>query len=621
MKTYLVEAYSEKVKFEENSNIISLTPEACYQLDKADIKYSILEDYYDEADFLKEEEAYFKNQLAWFDKFDNFLFSIFPEARIKDLRLATSYYFYIKNMVDSLILRCKIINIFLNKVKPNSIIFISTSWKEDLISSAEYPLLFRKGQSLFSRLMPLFCKKYNIDFQRIILKETAGSGNIYAGCGNFTNRIKNGLKANKYVRHLWYFYKTFNISDIFPKSFKNHKYNMLFLKTPGFVKDIMKELQKDGHQVFYKRGKDIIKQSSVYHKVLGSIYGYGIPKLGKNIDGISNELNSIIEWINSYCGIDVTPTILPRLFYIINEFCPQLIYLIDKYITFYNDHQIDLVFTPHMVTVDEYAAIIATRYTEKTKSACLQHGDDAFALKIWDVGEYSPYHIYFTTNYEREEYIKHRIELGNFNTKVFQYPNRYKMLPKLNRVRSNNERQKKTMVFVPTMYQWDNTFWDESRVPNTWYFSWHKKLINYFSSRDNFNFIWKGIPASNEIYDPIPNIIKDRKYKNIKYATEPFVKWVKKADIVLLDYPSTALYEAAVSGLPVMSLYFTPFNVIRGSALKLFGKSLQPFNNFDEGIARIENFLKSNIDEFIVSIPRSEISIIETLDCLTFING
>jgi len=76
-----------------------------------------------------------------------------------------------------------------------------------------------------------------------------------------------------------------------------------------------------------------------------------------------------------------------------------------------------------------------------------------------------------------------------------------------------------------------------------------------------------------------------------------------------------------VSGLPVMSLYFTPFNVIRGSALKLFGKSLQPFNNFDEGIARIENFLKSNIDEFIVSIPRSEISIIETLDCLTFING
>ena len=125
----MVEAYGGKVKFEENGNIVSLTPEACYQLDKASIKYSIPEDYYDEADFLKEEEAYFKNQLAWFDKFDNFLFSIFPEARIKDLRLATSYYFYIKNMVDSLILRCKIINIFLNKVKPNSIIFISTSWK------------------------------------------------------------------------------------------------------------------------------------------------------------------------------------------------------------------------------------------------------------------------------------------------------------------------------------------------------------------------------------------------------------------------------------------------------------------------------------------------------------
>jgi hypothetical protein len=237
---------------------------------------------------------------------------------------------------------------------------------------------------------------------------------------------------------------------------------------------------------------------------------------------------------------------------------------------------------------------------------------------MFNFGEYSPYHIYFTTNYEREGYIKERIKLGNFNTEVFQYPNRYKILPKINNLKrkQSNRVYQNTLVYVPIMYQWDNTFWNESRLPDTWYFSWHKELIIYFSSRDDFNFIWKGIPASNETYDPIPNMIKDRKYKNIKYATEPFVKWIKKADLVLLDYPSTALYEAAVSGVPVMSLYFAPFNVVRKSALKLFGRSLQAFSNFDEGITKIDSFINSNPDDFIVSIPHSEKSIGNILESL-----
>jgi len=312
----------------------------------------------------------------------------------------------------------------------------------------------------------------------------------------------------------------------------------------------------------------------------------------------------------------VTVVILPRLRYFIENWCPQIISLVDKYINIYNENKINLVITQHMVSLDEFAAIIATRYSEKTKSVCLQHGDEVFALKVWDFAEYLSYDIYFTTNYEREECIKNRIKSRDFNTKIFQYSNRFKILPKISNLkrRVRGKANRKMIVYVPAIYQWDNKLWAESRVPDAWYFNWHKKLISYFSSREDFSFIWKGIPASNEIYDPIPNLINDREYKNIKYATEPFIKWIKRADLVLLDYPSTALYEAAVSGLPVMSLFFAPFNIVREPALRLFGKSLEPFNNFDEGITKIDNFLNSNPDDFIVSIPYSDTSIVETLD-------
>ena len=618
MKLYLVESYSPSLKFEGNDNmIIALTPLAAYELDKAGIKYIILEDYYDEAEFLKEEEAYFKDQLAWFDKFDNLLFHIFPEAKSKNLKLATSHYFYIKSMIDSLVLRSKVIGIFINKVKPNSIIYASTRCEEDSISSAEHPLLFRKSQSLFSRLTPMFCKKYNVDFQRIILKEVADPNSIHPKYKSFINRLKNGLKANNYARNLWYYYKIFSISDIFPRSFKNHSHNLFFLKNLGFVKDIIKETLEKGHGVYYKPNNDIIKQSFPYHKVVGCINS-NITSAPKNeIKNFPKEVEKadIFSGVNNYCGIDISAILLPRLIYFISDFCPHLISLINNYLEFYNDNQIDMVFTPHMVSVDEHAAIIATRYSEKTKSACLQHGDEAFALKLWDYGEYLPYDMYFTTNNEREEYIKRRIELGNLGTKVFQYPNRYEILPKVNRPKKKrgSPADQKTLVYVPIMYQWDNTFWNEARVPDTWYFSWHKELVKFFDSRKDFNFIWKGIPASNEIYDPIPNLINDRGYKNIKYATESFAKWIKKADLILLDYPSTALYEAAVSGLPVMSLYFAPFNVVRESAIELFGKSLQAFCNFTEGIAKIDDFLNSNSDDFIVSIPHSETPVVETL--------
>jgi len=619
MKYHLVEAYSPDIKFERNNVIIALTPLASYELDKVGVKYSVLEDYYDESKFLKEEGDYFNDQLDWFNKFDNFLFNIYPEAKDKNIKLATTYYFYIKNMVDSLVLRCKIIDIFVNKLKTNSIIYISNSWKKDVINPTNHPLQFRKSQSLFSRLIPLFCEKYDINFQRIILKEELDSNDINSRNNYFLSRIKNGLKCNKHVRSLWYFYKTFCINNIFSKSFSVYKYNILFLKTPGFVKDIIKEAQREGHSFYYKRGSNIIKQSFLYHKVVDSIYPSNIISSSEqDVKDFLKEINKtdIINWLNNYCKIDVSAVILPRLRYFIENWCPQIISLVDKYINFYNENQIDLVITPHMVSVDEFAAIIATRYSEKTKSACLQHGDEAFALKVWDFGEYLPYDIYFTTNYEREQYIKYKIKLRNINTKVFQYPNRYKILPKASnlerRVRSKANR--KTIVYVPIMYQWDNKLWTESRIPDTWYYSWHKELIKYFSSREDVNFIWKGIPASNEIYDPIPNLIKDRGYKNVKYATDPFVKWIKRADLVLLDYPSTALYEAAVSGLPVMSLFFAPFNIVRESALKLFGKSLEPFNNFDEGVIKINNFLNSNPDEFIVSIPYSDTSILKTLD-------
>ncbi|MBW2737271.1 MAG: hypothetical protein JRE64_00190 [Deltaproteobacteria bacterium] len=615
MKFYLIEAYSTSLKFKGNYTVIALTPLAAYELDKAGIKYSILEDYYDEAEFLKEEEAYFYDQLAWFDKFDNFLFEIFPEAKDKDLRLATIDYFHLKSMVDSLILRCKKIEILLRALRIDKLIFISMDWAEDSLSDSQ-PLLFRRGQSLFSRVAPLFCKKYSIQFERILEKGSSKlSPSDYLGKLSMPT-LKARLKSYALIEDLWTTFKIFHVRQLLHGRSETDTRKIYFLKTNRYVRSIMREALSRGHGVYYKRGDEIVAQGFVRSKVVGTV-----PKDDNRLSHRSNyslQLGSeseITKWISGYCGIDVSQIVLPRLKWYIDSFCVRLIMLNDFYVQFYDSEGIDLVLTPNITGVDECAAITASMLSCKTMSGCLQHGDEGLAMKMHDLCEIAPYDYYFTTHDEREAYAKKRVGLCGLGTKVFQYPNRVTTLPRKNFSYKVQRmfKQHRIVVYVPTMYKWDNTFWNESMMSDTWYFDWHKALLDFMSKREDFNFIWKGIPASNEVEDPIPKVLKDSKVKNVKYAVEPFMKWIHRADMVLLDYPSTALYEAAMSGVPVFSLFYEPSNVVRKSFLDIFGKSVQSFSSFDEGVEKIRTFCDSDPEEFTVRLSRSDKSIFEVL--------
>ena len=60
-----------------------------------------------------------------------------------------------------------------------------------------------------------------------------------------------------------------------------------------------------------------------------------------------------------------------------------------------------------------------------------------------------------------------------------------------------------------------------------------------------------------------------------------------------------------------MSLYNIRSNIVRDAAQKLFGKCIQSFDGFDEGITKIDQFINANPNEFVVSVPCSGTSILE----------
>jgi len=622
MKTYLVEAYSEKVKFEENSNIISLTPEACYQLDKAGIKYSILEDYCELNEVVKEEKTYFISQLNWVNKFDNLLFNIFPYARKIKLKLATQYYYSLKTTTDPLILRSKILRGFIEKVSPEEIIYISKKSNKEKI---DFTLLFTKSESLFSRIIPIICQKHSIPFHRIILENNEINYIDFSSSHRkgLIKKVKNVLKKNRCIRSIYSYCKMGLISNIFFNLFKQDKLNLFFLKFGYGMEDLIKDVLKDGNKAFMKKPNGEI----TYYSPLGIKNYLRIKKNsshakmeirfqegGKEIEEAIKKESEVLKWINEQCGIDVSDIVLPRIRYFIEVICPEILSLMEGYVKFYKNNHIDFVITPQQWEVEDYISIATTKYSKGTKSVCIHHGNDVFNAPGRDFMLLKPYDIYLSTDEEHTQSCERIDSCFNYKTKIipsFSYRlNQFSLLAQKGRRRKN---KKRTVIYIPTSLNWDNYRIEAAYYEDAWYYKWQKLLLEFFASQNNFHFIWKVLPASNKIYDPIPNLIQDKEYKDIEYAANSFYYWITKADLALLDYPSTAFYEAAVAKLPVMSLYNTNFMKIREGAKKIFGKSLQPFSTISEGIEKVGQFLRSNPDDFVVSLPLANSSVLKIL--------
>jgi hypothetical protein len=128
--------------------------------------------------------------------------------------------------------------------------------------------------------------------------------------------------------------------------------------------------------------------------------------------------------------------------------------------------------------------------------------------------------------------------------------------------------------------------------------------------------VWKGLPPSGEvynIYNPIPDFIKDNRFSNIEVATNPFPQHLRSADRVICDFPSTGFYESVIAGVPTMSLYHKAL-IVRKSAVDYFGNLLKPFSDSREAIKHIEEFLNSKAELYRATVDVEDSHILDILE-------
>jgi hypothetical protein len=615
MKVYLIENYSSVIELDENGLIVALTPEACYRLDRAGITYSTIEDYYDEAELFADEDHYDELQLRWIWELDEFLKDNIKELKESDLRLGSIYYYWIKTFVlDPLYFRCYTLRSFFERVKPAEVIFISAPPGKERLSL----VLEDVSRSYCSQVIPLYCRDRDTPFKAVFPGGKDGNHRLTkplkAGW-SVIYRLKKALSKSETVRRVYFLYKYLASQPFLPR--RSQKRLGIFIVRGGYNiwPEMLINALKRGHRV-YELTNDLIVEVSP----LSAGKHFCLQKDSALQDDTwqhaANLLQhtDLIRRVNEQCHLDVSEVVLPRLRYFISSICPQIFSHFKAFMEFYAQKNIDFVLAPYAWSLMEHGALAAAN-SRGINTVCLEHGDHIFADTSWRICELKNFNILIATNRESKEYFECLGKENNIPTRFRTSPHRLLPVEKIGELREKSRSRIKggRIIYLPTFFSGDRRTLERNIYLDIWYYRFQKSLLEYFSTRPEYTFVWKGLPQSDAVHNPIPDFIADSNFTNIEISTMPFIHHLLSVDRVICDFPSTGFYESVVAGVPTMSLYHKASKV-RTTAVEYFGNLLKPFTDIPEAISHIDEFLNSDPELYKTTFDMGHEQIINILE-------
>ena len=637
MHYYLLDKWHKSFILPEGCQAVALNENTIYQLEKCNIPYVVLEDYYKSFEIRGDIDAFTLHQLEWFGEFDSYLKEVFKEAKELDVNLANIYYYGLKYLVDNVILVSLALRQFMEKGKPTKVSFVGMPYTEerfDHLIGVEPPVTthafeglldkdFTKEEGLYSFLIDLICQDYGVEFERLFFEETEDDSGSFesvhkSSVGTIQKKSKEFVKKifpAKGISSLKEFFFLKHLIKICSRSHaqKEKKGRVLVLHSLKSTEDFVINLRNHGFHLFFKQPqavRDIAWTRILNHQRIPHVKS--IVQTPNDFDMNDFLKSRIMKWINTECGgIDVSGILSSRLRYFICKICPELLTKIQDYKDYYIKNDIDFVLAPNVWSVDESAAMAAARLSPSTKTIGMGHGADGYETKsrYFYLYRYCDFYIsatkgeteneQFLTKYYNQEYPKSYTHDYLFRDLMNTYTKDRIVKP------LKQAKGRKVVLFVPVVYPSPAARSFQLNQPFPMEFiPWHRALAEYFSKQKDTFFIWKALiqPIGDQTYDPITQLIGSDKYENVSFEFNKITYWFPYVDRILCDFPSTAFFESMYSSIPAMALYQPKHQILRFNAKDCFGKSIQPYTEIDEGLKVVDNFLNAPKEDYIVPL-------------------
>lgn len=626
-KVYFIETYSSSITMEADSHVVALTPKACYQLDKAGIGYSIIDDYYTMEEMLASEDEHYAFQISWLHAFDQLLWQSIPELKEIDLKPASLYYPYIKAYIlDPLYIRCYAVSAAIKAIQPKELIFVLDEPKPSSLNIT----LEDKSQNLYSKVVSLVCKRNGIEFITISV-ESQKTDEVKSIRNDVTvlNKVKRTLNSSSLtirVPQTSYqrirFVKSYLRRRQSRKTSGSQKLSIIAIRSKANIwPDVLTDILRHGHNCYLLRDNDVLQLSLLREKRFRDM---GID----SIDGTDETGNvwqqtadlldesDLITQLCEWCQLNVFDIALPKLKFFITDICPEISKYYKSFLSLFHDERYDLVISSFMMGPVDHAALAAANH-EGLTTVHLDHGCDAYSVKFRTIHAFENFSVFISPSKEIKESWQEWCKKKDIQSDHFCSPHQFSSIERTRQLRTRqihptNKRQR--IIYLNGFFTGDSRLRMERNFrPDTWYFRFQRLLVDYFATKTEYTFVWKGLPQSDKNFNPIPNFIADNEFDNIEIATNPFVEHLLSADRVICDRPSTGFYQSIIAGIPTMSLYWGS-HAIRPSAIEQFGNTLKPFTDITEAKQHIDEFLNSDPELYVANIELGESSILDILE-------
>jgi len=607
---YLMEDFIPDIPID--ATVVSLKPHVSLKLEEIGRNYKILQDYYSEVKLRAGEEEYYAEQLRWIKLMDDFIRKRISICADLNLDLTQVHFNRMKYFVDAIIINCRILTSCLSSVKPSEVVVISEN--KQLRGP---PSIYNMGRADRHSCWPLIeqFSREGIPHQflaRQCFASEPKKPDIAAPPFYKKRILKSCLKllGIKVIYNFFYLKKYKKVNG--KKAIRT--LNLLFLDSGAWaIDEVIRRCLEYGHCIFKKEeGGKIIRISAFSENPLEAL-AFEADSNRDNDDEFTaaaielQKETEIIEWINIQCGCDVSSLSLPYLRNFIESECRAVLSEVLNLKKFITSYKIDFVIFRATVGKNYPGALLASKMAGIPR-VCFQHSVGPMDMIDWAEDELRHCDINFAMANPSKLYFEEKAKtMSGIQCRVYESPHYLKRIR--HQIRSLRKKTKRTgrpvVIYVPAKLAMGLIHFNTMIYPMTWYFEHQKKLLQYFASRSDFHFIYKHTAGQSWVEKSIHPWLKVKQYPNVEIRKGPFTDFLPIGDRIIFDYPSTGLFETSAAGLPVLALYHAAMKIYK-PMFAVFGKSLQQFENSEEAIIRIDQFLSQDPSGFCVNLRLSE---------------
>ncbi len=576
---------------------LSLSPTASYLLGKQGIEYWILPQFYDEQTLRSTEDDYFQKQSQWFERLEKLFAEHSLLPAFPNIPFAALNYYRLKSLIDSLFVQHYMLKRFLDNAKPSSIEYFETSGDKTISIAAKH--------YFFKQLLETECRLRQIELRITLGAEALPTLNKSPQKGLLSIRpLRSFLRS---VFNVWRYRKlTLQKSDW-------RDVSILFVNSgTDRINHVIREYIRRGAKVYICYGNEI-RRADKFTEPLAALRDDSPNKVirdsGGGLYAAFSQDQQLKEWLHQNSGSEEGFDLLrPAFEKFFIEFLPKQAKTTQDYRDFYVKQGIQYVAATSITDINNIPPLAAAATLSSVKTICFGHGTQLLRTPVYPLTELHPFDYYFSGDDPSLQILQ------DYNVMPGIKPSRLHVMP--GRYISNapqSDSAANCVLYIPSkLTAFHKRVMNNMVYPTTWYFEFQKILIDYFGSRKDRQFIYKGVTSAPWMREALVPFLTDRAYPNVELSTKPLDQCWRNSSRVILDRPTTALFEAAAAGRPVLCLYHKSLKMFDAHA-RQWGRSVQSFGTFDEALAHIDAFLNSPAADYQIDLKVTDTRGLEQL--------